>query len=146
MVQLARKGTSHSISSSCKYDYTSMSYGMATKCTKNSPCTNVPIHCPLCPKALFGQPRTIWKYKVMYHLAETHVDIGIDDTLPKIPGELLVNAFITSEEERLMGIEADLTAEFREENRIPDTDGIQELREVLKRTRAESTVSVDGRK
>jgi len=82
----------------------------------------------------------------MYHLAETHVDIGIDDTLPKIPGELLVNAFITSEEERLMGIEADLTAEFREENRIPDTDGIQELREVLKRTTAESTVSVDGRK
>jgi hypothetical protein len=39
----------------------------------------------------------------MYHFAETHVDIGIDDTLPKIPGELLVDAFITSEEERLIG-------------------------------------------
>jgi hypothetical protein len=82
----------------------------------------------------------------MYHLAEDHMDIGTNNTLPKIPGELLVDAFITSEEERLMGIEADLTAEFREENQIPDTDGIQELREALKRTRAESTVSVDGRK
>jgi hypothetical protein len=82
----------------------------------------------------------------MYHLAENHVDIDTDDALPKIPGELLVNAFITSEEERLLGIDADLTAEFRQENRIPDTDGIQELREELKRARAESTVSVDGRK
>lgn len=82
----------------------------------------------------------------MYHLAENHVDIGTNNTLPKIPGELLVEAFITSEEERLMGIDTDLTAEFREENRIPNTDGIQELREELKRTRAESTVSVDGRK
>jgi hypothetical protein len=82
----------------------------------------------------------------MYHLAENHVDIGTNNTLPKIPGELLVEAFITSEEERLMGIDTDLTAEFREENRIPNTDGIQELQEKLKRTRAESTVSVDGRK
>jgi hypothetical protein len=82
----------------------------------------------------------------MYHLAENHVDISTSDTLPKIPGELLVDAFISSEEERLMGIDPDLTEEFREENRIPDTDRIQELREELKRARAESTVSVDGRK
>jgi hypothetical protein len=38
----------------------------------------------------------------MYHLAAIHVDIGIDNTLPKIPGEPIVDAFITSEEERLM--------------------------------------------
>ena len=82
----------------------------------------------------------------MYHLAENHVDIGTSDTLPKIPGELLVDAFISSEEERLMGIDPDLTEEFREENRIPDTDRIQELQEELKRARAELTVSVDGRK
>jgi hypothetical protein len=95
-----------------------MIYGMAAKCTKNSPCTNVLIHCPLFPPALCGQPRTIWKYNVMYHLAGDHTDISTNDTLPKIPGELLVDAFITSEEERLMGIDADLTKEFREENQI----------------------------
>ena len=27
----------------------------------------------------------------MYHLAENHVDIGTNDTLPKIPGKLLVD-------------------------------------------------------
>jgi hypothetical protein len=43
----------------------------------------------------------------MYHLAENHVDIDTD-ALPKIPCELLVNAFITSEEERLLGIDAEL--------------------------------------
>jgi hypothetical protein len=37
----------------------------------------------------------------MYHLAENHVDIGTNDTLLKILGELLVEASITSEEERL---------------------------------------------
>jgi hypothetical protein len=82
----------------------------------------------------------------MYHLAKNHVDIGTNDTLLKILGELLVEAFITSEEERLMGIDMDLTVEFRQENQILDTDGIQELQEELKRTRAELTVSVDGHK
>jgi hypothetical protein len=57
-----------------------------------------------------------------------------------------VNAFITLEEERLLGIDADLTTEFRQENWIPDTDGIHELREELKRARAELMVLVDGRK
>ena len=146
IVQLTKKGASHSISSSCKYHYMSMIYGMVAKCTKHSPCTNVTIHCPLCLPALSGQPQTIWKYNVMYHLAENHVNISTSDTLPKILGELLVDAFISLEEERLMGIDPDLTEEFREENRIPDTDGIQELREELKRARAESTISVDGRK
>jgi hypothetical protein len=44
-----------------------------------------------------------------------------------------------------MGIKADLTVELREKNRIPDTDEIRELQEVLKRTRAELMVSVDDR-
>jgi len=40
----------------------------------------------------------------MYHLAELHANLGSDETMPKIPGELLVAAFITSEED-LMGID-----------------------------------------
>jgi len=103
-VQLTKKGKSQSTICSCKYHYTKMIYSMAAKCTKNPPCTNVPIHWPLCPSAPSGQPRTIWKYNVMYHLAELHANLGSDETMPKIPGELLVEAFITSEEEDLMGI------------------------------------------
>jgi hypothetical protein len=81
----------------------------------------------------------------MYHLAEYHTDWGSDDlTLPRIPGQLLVDSFITSlaEEEVLMGIDEILTEDWRDENQIPDTDGIEEMREDLKRARAESSVSV----
>ena len=48
-IQLQKKGASHSIPSSCPYQYSKMIYAWATKCTKGSPCTNVPIRCPLCP-------------------------------------------------------------------------------------------------
>jgi hypothetical protein len=86
----------------------------------------------------------------MYHLAEYHADWGSDDlpeTLPRIPGQLLVDSFITSnlKEESLMGIDETLTKDWRDENQIPDTDGIEEMREDLKRARAESSVSVAGR-
>ncbi|KAI9058985.1 hypothetical protein FKP32DRAFT_1544788, partial [Trametes sanguinea] len=37
------------ISSSCRYHYEGMVYAAATKSTTNTPSTNVPIHCPLCP-------------------------------------------------------------------------------------------------
>jgi hypothetical protein len=63
----------------------------------------------------------------MYHLAEDHTNVGTDNTLPKIPGELLVDAYITSAEEGWMGIDEELTRDFREENQIPDTDGVEEL-------------------
>jgi len=82
----------------------------------------------------------------MYHLAEYHADWGSDNpTLPRILGQLLVDLFITSEEEGLMGIDETLTEDWREENQIPDTDGIEEMWEDLKRARAESGVSVAGR-
>ena len=52
-----------------------------------------------------------------YHLVEHHLDLGGDDTVPTIPGEVLVGAFITSEEERLMGVDEDLMDDWREKNR-----------------------------
>ena len=45
----------------------------------------------------------------------------------------------------IMGIDETLTDDWREENNIPDTDGIEEMREDLKRARAESNVSGAGR-
>jgi hypothetical protein len=77
----------------------------------------------------------------MFHLAEYHADWGSDDpTLPRIPGQLLVDSFITSEEESLMGIDEILTDDWREDNNIPDTGGIEEMREDLKQARPESNV------
>jgi len=69
----------------------------------------------------------------MYHLAEYHADWGSEDpTLPRILGELLVDSFITSEEESLIGIDEMLTDDWWEENNIPGTDGIEEIQEDLK--------------
>ena len=46
-------------------------------------------------------------------------------------GQLLVDSFITSEE-GLMGIGETSTKDWRDENQIPNTDGIEEIRKVLK--------------
>jgi hypothetical protein len=81
----------------------------------------------------------------MFHLAEYHADWGNNNpTLLRIPGKLLVDSFITSEEESLMGIDEMLTDEWREDNNIPDTDRIEEMQEDLRQARAESNVSGGG--
>jgi len=41
-----------------------------------------------------------------------------------------------------MGIDEEMTERWRAENDISDTDGVEAIREDLKRDRAESTVSV----
>ncbi|KAI0775320.1 hypothetical protein BD413DRAFT_535097, partial [Trametes elegans] len=48
-----------------------MSYSSACKTTTTTPCTNVPIHCPLCPPLSPGSPVTIWKYNTMAHSQRT---------------------------------------------------------------------------
>ena len=81
----------------------------------------------------------------MFHLAEYHADWGSNDpNLLKILGQLLVDSFITLEEESLMGIDETLTDDWREENNIPDTDGVEEMREDLKRARAECGRACSG--
>ncbi|KAF8868115.1 hypothetical protein BD779DRAFT_1598238 [Infundibulicybe gibba] len=65
------------------------------------------------------------------------------DNLPVIPPDFLVQMFITSREERLMGVNEKATSEWREAYGIPDTDEGEEMRESvdLKRERAESAAS-----
>jgi hypothetical protein len=70
-VQLSNN--TNNISSSCSYHYTKMMYAKAAQYSKTSPCTNVPINCPICPEGLSGQPRTIRKYNALAHFAAEHV-------------------------------------------------------------------------
>jgi hypothetical protein len=44
------------------------SYGVAGKSSESSPCSNVPIPCPLCSK---GEPG-IWRYNMKYHIMALH--------------------------------------------------------------------------
>ena len=44
------------------------SYGVASESTTSSPCSNVPIHCPLCPKL----DSAIWRYSFKIHFQQKH--------------------------------------------------------------------------
>jgi hypothetical protein len=44
------------------------SYSVAAESTASSPCSNVPIHCPICPKS----DPAIWKYFMKMHFEEKH--------------------------------------------------------------------------
>ncbi|KAF6750128.1 hypothetical protein DFP72DRAFT_1139753, partial [Ephemerocybe angulata] len=46
----------------------SFSYKWAAEYTDNSPCTNVPLPCPLCPKS---KP-AVWRYNLRLHLERVH--------------------------------------------------------------------------
>jgi hypothetical protein len=74
-----------------------MQYKKAAEFNKTHSCTNVPIHCPLCPTAVSGDPPTIWKYNVLYHLISEH---SSGSTPPSIPGQLVSTAHSDSHDQK----------------------------------------------
>lgn len=127
-----------SITSSCQYHYVGMVYKAAASWSKGMPCTNVPINCPLCPISVSGDHQTIWKYNALYHLASEHSNEN--NSPPSIPGELLVQIFISKAEEKGLGITNIATDTWREQYNIPNSDGIEQVKEnLLKRGRSDST-------
>src|ERR1700683_2354296 len=102
-----------------------MQYQSAAQFAKSSPCTNVPIHFPICPSSVFQVPQTIWKYNALFHLACEH---STGTTPPTITGQLLVDIFVSKEEEKALKIK-EVTDLYRTKYNIPDTDGLLEMRE-----------------
>ena len=83
--------------SSCKYHYKDMNYSKAAEFSDRTPCTNVLIHCVLCPLDADGTRATIWKYNLKCHLDMYHT---AEDGQPEaLPLELIVSSHITREEE-----------------------------------------------
>ncbi|TFK18550.1 hypothetical protein FA15DRAFT_546077, partial [Coprinopsis marcescibilis] len=70
-LQKGRRGT-FKIMLTCPFKYKKMKYIEEKDSKASSPCSNVPIHCPLCEKSASGEPKTIWKYNTVYHVAHTH--------------------------------------------------------------------------
>ncbi|KAF8234260.1 hypothetical protein L208DRAFT_1182165, partial [Tricholoma matsutake] len=58
------------------------------KFSKKSPCTNVPLWCPLCPKV----SDAIWKYNLQLHLSKVHssADVSLYQNLYHVNKEELV--------------------------------------------------------
>lgn len=50
-------------------------YGVAAKSTSSSPCSNVPMICPLCSK----DDPAVWRYNMMYHFKRQHPRAVLSD-------------------------------------------------------------------
>lgn len=120
--QLITKKKSNIISSDCPYHYSKMVYSSAKKSTISSPCTNIPLNCPLCPPGFNGQPRTFWKYNLIHHMAEHHLDE--QNRLPVFPREFRLTTHISRLEEEWMGVEMIDTEFYRKNNDIPASNDL----------------------
>jgi len=82
----------------------------------------------------------------VYHLIHDH---SIGDTSPPIPGQLLVQIFITKEEERALSIQEQVTTSWRRQNNIPDSDGFEthlQGSQVDKRNRSDTVSTANSDK
>ena len=111
----------------------------AISATSLSNCPNVPLHFPLCPTGVNGQPSTFWKYNLLYHMHTYHV--SDQDDLPPFPVELRVISHISKMEERLLGVSLEKTKSWRDRHKMADSDAITAYQDELQRKRAVSNVS-----
>ena len=92
-----------------------------------------------------GEPRTVWKYNAIYHLLGEHPPDGLFDPsstcLPKVPGAMAVDMFISQKEENWLKVAAPATLKNREIYTLPGSDSIEEIKEDMKRERS-MTLSV----
>ncbi|KIK96486.1 hypothetical protein PAXRUDRAFT_138363 [Paxillus rubicundulus Ve08.2h10] len=90
-------------SSSCPLTIT-FSLGAAATSTKNSPSTNVPIYCSICP-ATSGDHAVVWKYNMAHHLGTMHAEWHPTQLLP---ADLITAMKITHFEQEHLGIPGEL--------------------------------------
>jgi hypothetical protein len=138
------------VTSSCLYQHDNWSYTTAVAGTPNIPCTNVPIYCELCPKSETGEMRAVWRYNVIIHMVLHHEqpDPQFSNTyiIPKIPGSMLLNTYISQKEEQAMGITPQATVDYRDsfgmmKSDDPALEAYQGLNPLLKPKR-KLTVSI----
>ena len=137
-LRLGPKLGSSSLESNCQYHWKALKHKEIVEPSRDTPCTNIPIHCYLCPTSITGQARTIWKYNAVFHLISEHA--GFSGNVPSIPVGMLLDMFIRKAEEKYLGISEDQTIRARSEQQIPGSDGLLELagvqEELQKRSRA----------
>jgi hypothetical protein len=97
-----------------------MSYTSAAKYSA-SLCTNIPLHCSLCPVQSNGQIMTFWKYSFVHHFANYHPGIH------EIPLKMYVKTHIEKREELAMGMAPKVMLKYQVDNNIPNGNDIQEF-------------------
>ena len=83
---------------------------------------------------------TIWKYTAHMHIIAHH-SLPFDDSgdsLVAVPAQMAIDMFITCAEESKMGIASTVTAAFRDDYDLPDSDMIEPVLAATKREREDS--------
>ncbi|KAF8165171.1 hypothetical protein B0H34DRAFT_830366, partial [Crassisporium funariophilum] len=122
--RMTRKGKTTSISSNCAYHYSKMVYSRALISSESMPCTNVPVSCPICPSGQDQQSPTFWKYNLIHHMTENHIDE--EERLPPFPAELRLSAHISRLEEERMGVELANTIRYRTQHDLMNSDALED--------------------
>ena len=73
LVKRAKKGVQIDMVNSHCPNLKKISLAKASKFTKQSPCTNVPMQCPLCPKG----SDAVWKYNMCAHIRKDHPSANV---------------------------------------------------------------------
>lgn len=89
-----------------------MVYSRAATLSSGNTCSNVPLHCPICPPGVNGQPYTFWKYNIVAHMSAFHA--SDHNEMPRCPPSLLIQGHIFEEEDRKNGIPIEDTKKWRE--------------------------------
>jgi hypothetical protein len=92
-VRLVKRGKAfrvdnHNLNTNCSL-HCAIKIKSASTSMKSSPCSNVPVHCPLCDK----HADAIWKYNLRAHLMKVHRTPNVD---------LYKNSFQISEDEHVL--------------------------------------------
>lgn len=107
-----KKNGKATILSSCGYEYENMNYNAASELSATNDCTNVPIHCPMCPVSKTGAARTIWRYNGVPHARAEH---GGDDSTLSANFEFMHATHVSKEEEARALIDEQTTSRYRAE-------------------------------
>lgn len=127
LTKLTVADSAPNISSTCinhdvALDYQAASRGEAN----NTVCSNIPIHCSLCPLSPDGEPQTIWKYNALMHILVDHEQFDPKDQnlciLPDVPISMQARIHTSRAEEATLGIQEEHTLEAREDFNLLNSD------------------------
>ena len=96
-----------------------MNYKAAGISSNTTPCTSIPMHCPLCEVDSAGIPVTTWKYNSIQLIFTEH-----SDQLSAISPNFWMKILIRNTEEKSMGTQEERTDDYRKRNTIPDSEDI----------------------
>jgi hypothetical protein len=107
-----------------------MIYAKASKPSERTPCTNIPLTCPMCSRDRHGHQPTFWKYNFIFHMSEKHVIRSTDgnhheEIFAPLHPELVVTTRISRFEEEKIEIPSTYTDTWRKINNVPDSDIIE---------------------